>query len=102
MDGRLKKLKWNSFLAIGYQLLVILSGFILPRCYLHFYGSEINGLINSITQFLAFINICDLGIGAVVSSALYKPLAERDILGVSRIFVFAKKFFRIVSFILIG
>lgn len=102
MDGRLKKLKWNSFLAIGYQLLVIISGFVLPRFYLHFYGSEINGLINSITQFLAFINICDLGIGAVVSSALYKPLAERDMLGVSRIFVYAKKFFRIVSFILIG
>lgn len=102
MDTRLKKLKWNSQLALLYQAILVVSGFVLPRCILHFYGSEINGLIASITQVLSFINICDLGISAVVSSALYAPLANRDYTQVSKVFVFAKKFFRIIGFILVA
>lgn len=102
MDSRLKKLKWNSVSALIYQLIVIITGFILPKCILHFYSSEVNGLVSSITQFLSFINICDLGIGAVVSSALYKPLAEKDEAKVSQIFVYAKRFFRVISAILLA
>ena len=102
MSTRLKKLKWNSILALSYQVILVISGLILPRCFLRFYGSEVNGLISSITQFLAFINICDLGISAVVSSAYYKPLAENDNQLISKIFVYSKKFFRVVGYILTG
>ncbi len=102
MDSRLKKLKWNSILALCYQFILIITGLILPRCFLHYYGSEVNGLISSITQFLAFINICDLGISAVVSAAYYKPLADGDTHTISKIFVYSRRFFRIIGFVLIG
>ncbi len=101
-DSRYKKLKWNSILALFYQAILIITGLILPRCFLHFYGSEVNGLVASITQFLSFINICDLGISAVVTSSYYTPLAYRDKKQISKIFVYSKRFFRIVGFILIA
>ncbi len=102
MSERLRKLRLNSIFALLYQGLLVISGLILPRCYLAFYGSEVNGLLSSITQFLSFINICDMGISAVISSALYKPLAERDFGAISRVFVYSKKFFRGIGYILMG
>ena len=101
MNNRLKKLKWNSILALSYQIILIFTGFLLPRFFLKFYGSEVYGLITSITQFLSFINLCDMGIGAVVSSALYKPLAYKDKNSVSGIIVYARKYFRFISYILL-
>lgn len=102
MDSRFKKLKWNTILASCYQFILIITGMILPRCFLHYYGSEVNGLISSITQFLSFINICDLGISAVVSAAYYKPLADGDTYAISKIFVYSKRFFRVIGFILLA
>lgn len=101
MDERLKKLKLNSILSLGYQLILIISGLILPRYFLSYYGSDVYGLVSSISQFLSFVNICDMGIGAVVSSALYKPLAENDNEKISVILATAKHFFRVVSFFLV-
>jgi len=102
MDNRFKKLKWNSLLALCYQVTLVVTGLVLPRCILHYYGSEVNGLVSSITQFLAFINICDLGISAVVSAAYYKPLADGDTYLTSKIFVYSNRFFKIVGFILLA
>lgn len=100
MNNRFRNLKWNSLLALCYQVVLMTTGLILPRCFLYYYGSAVNGLITSITQFLSFINICDLGISAVVSSAYYKPLAENDKNQISKIFVYSKKFFKTIGFIL--
>ncbi len=102
MSERLRRLRLNSTIALLYQGILIITGLILPRCYLAFYGSEVNGLLSSITQFLSFINICDMGISTVISSALYKPLAEQDYGMISRVFVYSKKFFRGIGYILLG
>lgn len=101
MDRRLRTLRLNSALSLGYQVLLIVTGLLLPRFFLKYYGSEVYGLVSSIAQFLSFVNICDLGIGAVVSSALFRPLAEKNYEVAGRIVATAKKFFRIVSAILL-
>jgi len=65
------------------------------------FGSDVNGLVNSITQFLGVITLLDLGVGAVVQSALYKPLADNDTNMISKIYVSANKFFRRLAEILL-
>lgn len=60
------------------QVVSIICGFILPRIIITTFGSSMNGLIASITQFLAYISLLDGGIGLVVKAALYKPLAKND------------------------
>ncbi len=99
---RSKLLKLNTVSSLANQVVTIICGFILPRLMLEFYGSEVNGLVNSITQFLQIITFLELGVGAVVQSALYKPLAEKDHAAVSRIMASAQKFFTRLATILLA
>lgn len=103
------RLAQNTISSLILQIITIICGFILPRMILSSYGSEINGLVNSIVQFLSVIAFMELGIGAVVQSSLYKPLAEKDYIKQSEIYVSAQGFFKklagillIYIFILIG
>ena len=82
---RNKNLKLNTISSLGYQLVNIICNFILPRLILGAYGSVVNGLVNSITQFLQVIGFLELGVGSVVQSALYKPLAEKNYESVSKV-----------------
>ncbi len=100
--GRKKKLMLNSVSSLLYQFTMIICGFILPRFFLTYYGSEVNGLVTSVTQFLGFIVLTECGIGPVVQSTLYKPLAENDMLMVSKIFLSSQHFFRRIAYILLG
>ena len=101
MLSQKQKLHFTSVSAISLQIVIIVCGFILPRFLLQYYGSAVNGLVSSITQFLGFITLAECGIGAVVQSALYKPLSCNDNLGVSRIVVSAEHFYRNIAKILL-
>lgn len=98
--NRTKRLKLNTITSLVYQIFSLISGFVLPRLVLFYYGSEINGLLSSITQFLSIITLCECGVGAVVQSSLYKPISDNDNDTISRIFVSANKFFRIIAIVL--
>ncbi|MGN0398087.1 MAG: lipopolysaccharide biosynthesis protein [Candidatus Fimimorpha sp.] len=89
-------------MSISFEVLTIVCGFILPKFILQYYGSDTNGLVSSITQFLGFISLCELGMGAVVPASLYRPLAERDNKKISSIVASAQKFYRIIAFIMLG
>ncbi len=91
---------YNSIIPLIYQVTTIICGFILPRLILGHFGTEVNGLVNSITQFLAVIAFLELGVGAVVQSSLYKPLADKDNITVSKVITSADKFFRRLGYIL--
>lgn len=98
---RNKVLFYNSISPLVYQVTMIICGFILPRLILSHFGTEINGLVNSITQFLGVIAFLELGVGAVVQSSLYKPLADNDTLTVSKVITSADNFFRRLGYILV-
>lgn len=91
---RKKRLVYNTVSSLVYQVTTIICGFVLPRLILGAFGSNVNGLVNSIVQFLGIISFLELGVGAVVQSSLYKPLAENKRDDVSKIISSANKFFR--------
>ena len=97
---RKKLLARNTFSSLLYQITAIVCGFIVPRLILSHFGSEINGLTQSIIQFLQIIAFLEMGVGAVVQSTLYKPLAEKNNIEISKILASANKFFRRLAFIL--
>lgn len=99
--NRKKLLALNTSSSLIFQLTTIICGFIVPRLILKSYGSEVNGLINSIMQFLAIISFLELGVGAVIQSSLYKPLAENDYNQISRVMVSGQKFFSRLATILL-
>ena len=98
---RKKKLILNSVTSLLTQLMTIICGLIIPRLIISAYGSQVNGLVSSITQFLSVISLLDLGVGAVVQTALYRPLAEKDDLQISKIVVSSDRFFRRIAKILL-
>lgn len=94
-------IKLNTVTSLTFEILTILSGMIIPRYMLIYYGSSINGLVSSITQFLGFISLCEVGMGAVVPANLYKPLAQKDTYSISCIMKSARKFYQLIAFILL-
>lgn len=98
---RSTKLAYNSIFGLLHHFVAIICGFILPRYILQAFGSDVNGLVSSITSFLGFITLAECGVGAVVQSALYKPLAEKDNEQISRIIISAERFFRKIAALLL-
>ena len=97
---RNKLLAKNTVASLIAQITTLICGFILPRLFLQHFGSEVNGLVNSIVQFLSVISFLELGVRAVVESSLYKPLAEKDNQQISKVMVSANKFFQRLAQIL--
>lgn len=97
---RKKKLVWNTISALALQIVILISGIVLPQLILRSYGSEANGLINSIAQFLQVISLMECGMGAVMQSSLYEPLAEGDDNMISCIVISGRKFFRNIGGVL--
>lgn len=98
---RVNKLKFNSLSSLINRLALVVSGFILPRLILSYFGSEMNGLVSAITQYLSIITFLDMGVGAVVQSSLFKPLADNDNVRISLIIKSASNFFKKIAYILI-
>lgn len=97
---RKRRLIFNMLSSLFYQVATVICGFILPRLILETYGSGVNGLVNSVSQFLHIISFLELGVGAVVQSALYKPLADKNNSKISEILKSATKFFRNIGIVL--
>lgn len=98
---RNKKLAWNTISGLLLQVTTVLCGFVLPRAILNRFGSDVNGLLNSIAQFLQMIAFLELGVGAVVQSALYRPLADKDPEKISEVLSSGSNFFRKLGGILV-
>ena len=95
--SRTKKAKLNIIISLLSQGVTLVCGLIVPRLMLTAFGSEANGAVTSITQFLGYITFLEGGIGAVARSALYKPLAEKDNLKISKVLNEVKHFFAIIG-----
>lgn len=76
--------------------------FYIAKIFLKYYGSSVNGLVSSISPFLTLATLCECGVGAVVQSAMYKPLAEHDNNSLSEIVISSSSFFRKIIYILIA
>ncbi len=100
--SRKKKLLLNTGAGVLKQLVTVICGFILPRYMLLYYGSSVNGLISSITHFLSFISLLDMGVGAVIQANLYKPLADKNSEQISLIIKSSERFFRRLAYIFIA
>ena len=99
---RSKKALKNIIVSLFQQFITIICGLILPRAIIKSYGSNVNGLISSITQFLAYIALLESGIGPVIKSVLYKPIAEKDKSQIEKILKAAQKFFNLIAYIFIA
>ena len=64
----------NILSSLILQFATIISGFILPRIILSSFGSETNGLVSSLNQFLNYVSLLEGGVSGVITASLYRPL----------------------------
>ena len=94
---RKKKAIINVIAAVVLQIITIICGFIVPKLIITNFGSNVNGLLNSIVQFLAYITLLESGFGPVVKSILYKPIANKNKDEIQRILKTTEKFFKKIA-----
>lgn len=99
---RSKKALWNMLSSLSLQFVSVVCGLILPRLLIRTFGSDVNGMAASVTQFLSYIILFEAGVGGVVRAALYKPLADGDPARISAILRASDRFFRRVAFVFVG
>lgn len=98
---RSKKAIYNIISNLILQFVVVIYGFIVPQIIISNFGSNVNGLISSITQFLAYITLLESGFGPVVKATLYHPIAVKDNKTIKNILKASENFFRTIAGIFI-
>lgn len=98
---RSKKAIKNIISSLLTQVATLICGFITPILIIEKYGSNVNGLMTSITQFLSYISLLDLGFGPVLKSVLYSPLAKKNKNEIEGLLKYSQIFFRRISYIFI-
>lgn len=99
---RSKKALLNISTNLLLELVVVIYGFIVPKLIINTFGSNVNGLVSSITQFLAYIALLESGFGPVVKSVLYRPIAEKNSDEIANILKTSEKFFRTIAYIFLA
>lgn len=89
----------NALMSLTLQIVTIASGFIIPRLILKTFGSETNGLISSLNQFLNYISLLEGGVSSVILANLYKPLLNNDIEKLSSVVRTTQKFFKKIAIV---
>lgn len=100
--NRTKKFFYNTISSIILQLVTFFAGLVTPRIFLLYYGSDINGLISSVSQFITYFNLVEAGLSGAAIYALYKPLADNDPISINSIVTAAKRFYKQAGWIFVG
>ncbi|MBR6729557.1 MAG: polysaccharide transport protein, partial [Clostridia bacterium] len=74
-DSRIKN---NLVSSLIYQVVLITLSFLLPRLYLENFGSEVNGVLQTIKQIFTYMCLLEAGVGLATTQALYKRIGGKD------------------------
>lgn len=89
--------KLNICVSVLHQVFTAVFRLIFARMVLRSFGSENNGLMQSVDQILGYTVLLEGGIGGVMRAALYKPLADNDTEWIADVFYSGKRFFQKIS-----
>lgn len=89
----------NTVVGFGSQIIILILGLIVPRIIMTHYGSDTNGLINTITQIFTYMALLEAGISQASRNALYKYIVKDDRDGISLIMSASRRYYRKISYI---
>lgn len=100
--SRTNKFILNTISTAVFQVILLISGIILPKVMLIYYGSEINGLVSSVTQFIAYLSLIEAGLSAATVYSLYKPLIDGNPTRINSILTAARNFYHKTGYLFLG
>ena len=92
----------NMIFALCCQVLSALLGFVTKTIFLNVLGDTYNGMIGFFANIVSVLSLAELGLGAAIVFALYKPIAENDTPRLQSLMRFYKKVYTYIAFIVLG
>lgn len=93
MNNKQKSIRNLLYAALSQVVLISIS-LLLPRLFVTSYGSEVNGLLNSLGNFLMCLNLFEAGVDAATLQALYRPTAESDWTSINGVLAATNKYYQ--------
>lgn len=98
MSNRLRQSRSSAFMSNALSSLLlqtanIIVGFVVPHALIGAYGSGVNGLVTSLTQFVSYVQLVEAGISSAAVFQLYAPIARGDNWEASRVVSAARIFY---------
>lgn len=100
--SRTKKFIKNTMATALLQITTMITGFIVPKIMLSYYGSEINGLVTSISQLIVYMTLIESGLSNAIVYSLYKPLSENNKTRINSILSAARNFYNRTGYLFLS
>lgn len=97
---RTKKSIYNFLSDVIPFILLGILNFLRIKYIIKFYGDDVNGYVQLITQIFSYLALAEAGFGTAVIYKLYKPLADNDYDKVSSIVVGSKIIFKKIALVM--
>lgn len=85
---------WYSFI---FQLVTLLSNFVMKTVFIKFLGIQYTGVSTLFTDILTVLSMAELGFGVAIAYTLYRPLHLKDDLQVAKLMKLYKRIYRIIA-----
>lgn len=85
--------KLNAVTGFITQAIIIVLGLLVPRIIIVNYGSDTNGLTNTLTQIFSYIALLEAGIGQATRNALFQPIAEKNKTAICDVMSASRKYY---------
>lgn len=100
-NSRVHKSFINAKINLVFYFIALFFSFFSRKIFLECLGNDFIGLTGTISNFLDFLNLAELGIGAAIGTVLYKPLFESDRSKINEIISVFGYFYKIVGHVIL-
>lgn len=101
-ESRTKKTGKNIVFSIVYYIVKIIASFTVRTIFIRVFGVKYLGLNGIFSNVLSILSLAELGIGSAIVFNMYKPMAEGDNEKLKSLLSLYKKFYTIVSIIVLA
>ena len=92
----------NIIVALTCQVLGSLLGFVTKTIFLNLLGDTYNGMLGFFANIVSLLSLAELGLGTAIVFALYKPIADNDMVRLQSLMGFYKKVYTYIAGIVLG
>ena len=87
----------NATVNLAARMCTMICAFVIRTIFLKYFGEQYTGVSTLFTDILNILSFTELGIGAAISYAFYKPVAQGDDLRIAQLMKLCKYIYRIIS-----
>ncbi len=93
-DSRTKKAFKNVIYSTIIKIVTFAIGLVIPRFVIGGYGSEINGMLQTVSNIYSYLALIIAGVGTASIQGLYKPVSQNDKDAISSVMVATRNYYR--------